>query len=47
VRGKLIRQSLKTDAISVAQPRLGDLEKSQRETAEIRESAIKGQMTTG
>ena len=47
VRGKLIRKSLKTDRISIAKLRLTDLEKSEREAAEVRESASKGRMTFG
>src|SRR5438094_2772365 len=47
VRGKLIRKSLKTDRISIAKLRLADLEKSEREAAEVRESASKGRMTFG
>jgi integrase len=47
VRGKLIRRSLKTDVVSVAKLRLADLEKNEREAAEVRESASKGRMTFG
>ena len=47
VRGKLIRKSLKTDRISIAKLRLADLEKSEREAAEVREVASKGRMTFG
>ncbi len=47
VRGKLIRKSLKTDVLSVAKLRLGDLEKNEREAAESNESAFKGRMVFG
>jgi integrase len=47
VRGKLIRKSLKTDRISIAKLRLTDLEKSEREAAEVCESASKGRMAFG
>jgi integrase len=47
VRGKLIRKSLKTDTVSVAKLRLADLEKSEREAAEVRGAASKGRMTFG
>ena len=47
VAGKLIRQSLKTDVLSIAKLRLADLEKSERESVETRETASKGKMTFG
>jgi len=45
VGGKLIRQSLKTDRLSVAQLRLGDLLKQERGQLEARAEAGKGKMT--
>ncbi|HOC01255.1 MAG TPA: site-specific integrase [Verrucomicrobiota bacterium] len=47
VGGKLIRQSLKTDRISVARLRLTDLVKEERENLEARAEATKGRMTFG
>jgi integrase len=47
VGGKLIRQSLKTDKISVARLRLTDLVKEEREKLEARAEATKGRMTFG
>jgi integrase len=47
VAGKLIRKSLKTDVLSVAKLRLGDLEKSEREGAETCTLASKGRMRFG
>lgn len=47
VRGKLIRKSLKTDVLTTAKLRLGDLEKNEREAAESNESVFKGRMTFG
>jgi len=47
VGGKLIRQSLKTDVLSIAKLRLADLEKSERETVETRDTASKGRMSFG
>jgi len=47
VRGKLIRKSLKTDVLSVAKLRLGDLETNEREAAESNEAAFKGRMAFG
>jgi integrase len=47
VRGKLIRKSLKTDVVSVAKLRLADLERSERDAAEVRESASMGRMKFG
>jgi len=41
----LIRESLKTDGLSVAKLRLADLEKNERESAETHESASKERMT--
>jgi|SRR5665213_249749 len=45
VRGKLIRKSLKTDVLTTAKLRLGDLEKNEREAAESNESVFRGRMT--
>ncbi len=45
VAGKLIRKSLKTDVISVAKLRLGDLEKQERQRAESTAAAARGKMT--
>jgi integrase len=47
VRGKLIRKSLKTDVFSVAQLRLADLTKEQRQLAETQASAARGKMNFG
>ncbi len=47
VKGKLIRRSLKTDLISVAKLRLGDLEKLEREAAERQQETSRGKMTFG
>jgi integrase len=47
VGGKLIRRSLKTDKLSVAQLRLGDLMKLERGQLEARVEAGKGRMTFG
>ncbi len=47
VGGKLIRRSLKTDVLSVAQLRLGDLLKAERQGFESRASVSKGKMTFG
>jgi integrase len=47
VGGKLIRQSLKTDKLSVAQLRVGDLLKTERSRVEARVEAGKGRMTFG
>src|SRR5476649_1544776 len=47
VAGKLIRQSLKTDVLSIAKLRLSDLEKNERESVETRDTASKGRMTFG
>jgi integrase len=47
VAGKLIRQSLKTDVLTVAKLRLADMEKNERESVETRQSASKGRMTFG
>jgi len=47
INGKLIRRSLKTTALSVAKLRLGDLEKGERQTAEIQISCVDGRMTFG
>ena len=47
VGGKLIRRSLKTDKISVAKLRLGDLMKEERGQLEARVEASKGRMTFG
>jgi len=45
VGGKLIRRSLKTDVLSVAQLRLSDLLKTERHGFESRASASRGKMT--
>lgn len=47
VAGKLIRRSLKTDVLTVAKLRLGDLKEREREAVESRDSASKGRMTFG
>jgi integrase len=47
VGGKLIRQSLKTDKLTVAQLRVGDLLKQERSRLEARAEASKGKMTFG
>ena len=47
VAGKLIRQSLKTDRISVAKLKLSDLESRERRAAENRAEIAKGKMTFG
>lgn len=47
VGGKLIRQSLKTDVMSVAQLRLGDLVKQERTRHESSAEAARGRMTFG
>jgi integrase len=47
VAGKLIRQSLKTDVLSIAKLRLADLEKNERESIETRRTASRGRMTFG
>lgn len=47
VGGKLIRQSLKTDKLSVAHLRLGDLLKQERSRLEARVEVSKGKMTFG
>ena len=47
IRGKLIRRSLKTKLQSVAKMRLGDLEKSERQTADSATAVAGGKMTFG
>src|SRR5260221_8576015 len=47
VKGKLIRKSLKTDTLSVAKLRLGDLEKMERQRAESRADVTHGKLTFG
>jgi len=47
VRGKLIRKSLKTDVLSVAKLRLGDIEKLERQSAETQTNATRGKLTFG
>ncbi|MGA2542529.1 MAG: site-specific integrase [Verrucomicrobiota bacterium] len=47
VSGKLIRRSLKTDVLSVAQLRLSDLLKAERQAVESRASVSRGKMTFG
>lgn len=45
VKGKLIRRSLKTTAITVAKLRLGDMEKEERQKAESKTAVANGTMT--
>jgi integrase len=45
--GKLLRQSLRTDVLSVAKLRLADLEKSLRQMTERQTEITKGKMTVG
>jgi len=47
VAGKLIRKSLKTDVLSVAKLRLGDLDKQERQRAESSAAPARGKMTVG
>src|SRR5208283_4726444 len=47
IQGKLILKSLQTDLISVAKLRLGDLEKTERQAVESKDSAANGRMTGG
>jgi len=47
VSGKLIRRSLKTDVLTVAQLRLSDLLKAERQAVESRASVSRGKMTFG
>ncbi len=47
VGGKLIRQSLKTDVLSIAKLRLAELDKNERGSVEARQTASKGRMTFG
>lgn len=47
VAGKLIRQSLKTDRITVAKLKLSDLENRERRAAENRSEIAKGKMSVG
>ncbi len=47
VKGKLIRKSLKTDAITVAKLRLADLEKSERQKSESQSNVTRGKLTFG
>ena len=47
VRGKLIRRSLKTNKLSVAKLRLGDLEKVERQRVEIQGAVENGNMRFG
>lgn len=47
VKGKLIRQSLKTKVLSVAKLRLADLEKKERQVAEHARGFVDGKMTFG
>ena len=47
VKGKLIRRSLKTDQITVAKLRLGDLEKTERQRAQSTHALANGKMTFG
>jgi len=45
VNGKLIRKSLKTDSITVAKLRLGDMEKAERQIAESHANVVRGKMS--
>ncbi|PWU19931.1 MAG: hypothetical protein C5B50_05730 [Verrucomicrobia bacterium] len=47
INSKLIRRSLKTTVLSVAKLRLGDLEKKERQAAELQTSPVDGRMTFG
>ena len=47
IRGKLLRKCLKTDLVSVAKLRLGDLEKAERQASETKDAAANGKMTFG
>ena len=47
VRGKLIRRSLKTNKLTVAKLRLGDLEKVERQRSELQGAIASGNMTFG
>lgn len=47
VKGKLIRKSLKTDALTVAKLRLADMEKMERQRAESRADVTHGKLTFG
>ena len=47
MRGKLIRKSLKTDALTVAKLRLADMEKAGRQSAESQTNVTRGKMTFG
>jgi hypothetical protein len=47
VAGKLIRQSLKLDLLSIAKLRLADFEKYEREAVETCNTASKGRMNFG
>lgn len=47
IRGKLIRRSLKPDALSVAKLRLSDLEQAERRAAETTSALTAGKMTAG
>ena len=47
VAGKLIRESLKTDVLSVAKLRLADLDKQERQRAESTDAVARGKMTVG
>jgi integrase len=47
IRGKLIVRSLRTNGISVAKLRLSDLEKEERQRAEVTRSSMTGKMTFG
>ena len=47
VNGNLICKSLKTNGLSIAKLRLGDLQKNERESTETRHATTKGKMTFG
>ena len=47
VRGKLIRQSLKTNKLTLAKLRLADLDKVERQRAEVQGAIANGNMRCG
>ena len=47
IKGKLVRKSLKTETLSVAKLRLADLEKLERQRAEMSGDAAKGKLVFG
>jgi hypothetical protein len=44
IKGKLVRKSLKTKAVSVAKMRLVDLDKHERKIAELRQPSASGEI---